>query len=1400
MILGIDLGSVQSKALLLDTDLRTVASSNIKNTGHTSDTFKMLIEDVIPSADNITLQIGLTGAGRLAFEHVKNVHVCNDLIALALGSYLDFPKIRSVIEVGGQSSRWLLLGGERQVPSDVEILDFALNERCAAGSGMFLEQQASRLRMNMEEFSRAAAEAERGAAIAGRCSVFAKSDMIHHQQKGTPVENIAYGLCLALARNFVATILRGRESPAPVLLTGGGFQNQGLVHAFQEVLVLGEDELFLSPEPQFTPARGAALAASINAAPSKFLDIDQILALLSPRESTSHSFSPPLGKLAAARNLEVSSQDHSPTSGYLGADVGSVSTDLVLLDEKGEVKSSIYLPTRGRPLEVLKEGMEELFRRFPAGLEIQGIGTTGSGRYLAGEFLEADEIRNEITCQLAGTLPYFPDVDTIFEIGGQDSKFISLQEGRIKNFAMNKICAAGTGSFLEEQAEQLSINIKDEFAALASQSINPLDLSCRCTVFMETELMQAVNRGAPLSDAAAGLAYAIVRNYLEKVVAEHPIGEHIVFQGGVASNPAVVKAFTQILNKPVQVHPYNRVSGAIGAARIARQTVESQGKISLDAAGLANRMRQEYCSGSFQCTQCSNRCEVIRIEFEEKQIFFGDVCERYTAQQKSHRRRRSVADYEMASPPDLFREWQRLWEGAVVNPKTASHKIGLPRTSVLMEYMPFWAAFFNRLGCEVLLSPPSNLDILARGLKKLPVETCMPIKLAFGHVNWLAANKPDYIFFPSLIHCEGEAGEMIQHCPYVEHIPWMVKAALGIEVLTPEIGGDMEEKGFIKEMEGIRRLLRKSRQELQEAQAYAESIYRSYRLQLKRLGADIIRENAGGEQDLWIIMGKPYNVYDGFVNLNLFRHLQKMGVLAIPQDFLPLEECDIGGDPDLPVWHYNRETIKAAIWSRRFNNAYPLIVSNFGCGPDAFSQKHIVRILADSPHLMLEFDEHRAEAGLITRLEAFYDEIGSHKESAQKIKEAQPVKVRDRSTSREEAQRRKYIFPYFSDHVKAFMGAMQAVGMETEGLPLPDEESLALGEQFSSGKECDAYSILAGDLVKFSRAQRTGGEVYIYPGSQYLCLLSQYGAGMKFILEDLGIQDLEVQAPSMGSLLGLMGISGAKALWSGLLAIDLLIKAACEKRPYERLKGETDRIHAENLDDIERGLAENALKNSLDRCIKRLKTIEVDPEQRPLIGIAGDAYTRSNPVANKQLFRRLEELGCEVWPAPFLVDHIGFSMHRALYRKISQGKFRDSAQLGLFNLYREMESRKVLKKLKKISIRFAEPGYREMLSLTASYIGQDNNEILLCNVAKMVDFAKRGADGVINAICLNCMLGTASTAIAKRIRKDFSHIPIPTMVFSGTDAASEQDLLEAFVYQVKNYAASKRGSAGKRRS
>ncbi len=397
---------------------------------------------------------------------------------------------------------------------------------------------------------------------------------------------------------------------------------------------------------------------------------------------------------------------------------------------------------------MLKEAYDLILKRCKGKIDILGVGATGSGRYLSGKFLEADAIRNEITCQLVGTKHYFPDVDTIFEIGGQDSKFIRVKNGRIHDFAMNKICAAGTGSFLEEQAAHLGIDIENEFSSLAACSQSPRDLGSQCTVFMDTELMNALSQGVSVPDISSGLAYSIAQNYLEKVVANRSIGKNIVFQGGVASNSSVVRAFSILLNRPVRVHPHNRISGAIGAALIAKGVVEKRERVISLTGWIEKRIRQSYSVKSFQCSQCANRCQVNRINLDGKNIYFGDTCERYSSQQElsSPREAADNSKVEDQPVPDLFKEREALLATYMKNPSSSILRIALPKTSFLYEYLPFWSTFFNLLGCEVCLSPNTNMEILEMGLKKLPAETCLPIKVAFGHVQWFEKKEVDAIF------------------------------------------------------------------------------------------------------------------------------------------------------------------------------------------------------------------------------------------------------------------------------------------------------------------------------------------------------------------------------------------------------------------------------------------------------------------------------------------------------------------------------------------------------------------------------------------------------------------------------------------------------------------------------
>jgi len=269
-------------------------------------------------------------------------------------------------------------------------------------------------------------------------------------------------------------------------------------------------------------------------------------------------------------------------------------------------------------------------------------------------------------------------------------------------------------------------------------------------------------------------------------------------------------------------------------------------------------------------------------------------------------------------------------------------------------------------------------------------------------------------------------------------------------------------------------------------------------------------------------------------------------------------------------------------------------------------------------------------------------------------------------------------------------------------------------------------------------------------------------------------------------------MKGMVLLWQGLVSIDLLVGAMCGIRPYETCKGTTDAAHQENLQDIESGLSSGDIGPALKRSAERLRSIARRKERRPVVGIAGDVFTRLNPVANHNLFLKLEELGCEVRPPSFFVHDVDFDLGREIRSKIVGRKYGASAVMALLYLRKELEKKKVRRSLEGAGPNYKDPTFNDIVRFSSPYIGLANNQLLLLNIAKMVEFVDQGADGVINAICFNCMLGTVSAAIASKIRKDYGHIPIPTFVYTGSELAAEKTNLEAFVYQVRQYASRKK--------
>ena len=295
---------------------------------------------------------------------------------------------------------------------------------------------------------------------------------------------------------------------------------------------------------------------------------------------------------------------------YLGIDVGSVTTKMAAIDERDDLVASCYGRTEGKPVLVVQRMLKEMAEKLPEGVEVAGVGTTGSGRLLAGAMLGADVIKNEITAHAVAASHYFPDTRTILEIGGQDSKIILLRDGVVVDFAMNTVCAAGTGSFLDQQAFRLQIKI-DEFGPIALQSKSPVRIAGRCTVFAESDMIHKQQMGHSVPDILYGLCEALARNYLNNLGLGKEILPPVVFQGGVAANKGMIRAFEEALKCEILVPKHHHIMGAIGAALLAHEHIEeASSPSSFRGFGISE---MSYSTTSFECKGCSNLCEIVEI-------------------------------------------------------------------------------------------------------------------------------------------------------------------------------------------------------------------------------------------------------------------------------------------------------------------------------------------------------------------------------------------------------------------------------------------------------------------------------------------------------------------------------------------------------------------------------------------------------------------------------------------------------------------------------------------------------------------------------------------------------------------------------------------------------------------
>jgi len=1362
--LGLDIGSVNVKACLIANDGTLLKKETARITSDAAAAVNAVAERV-GNLDGV-VGMGVSGSGRSVIPPEFKAGEYTSPLAVAAGLLHDHPAARTIIQLGGHSTLIIRLEDGLKKPWKV-----VTNPLCAAGTGRFLEQQAYRLGISMDDFSRLALEHVGTAPrIAARCSVFAKSDLIHLQQKGVALPAMLYALCESVARMVLS--LNAGTFDEPVYLVGGMSASPAIVKALKQAVSERNGhpvEVIVPENASFVEAYGAALLSRERKSNLSF-PLQQVA------ERKSFQL-PPLAAMTE-RDTQADAFIKSHVRGYLGVDVGSTSTKAIILDETGKkVIAKNYIMTSGRPVDAVRQVFRNLLDKGAGLVDIAGVGVTGSGRYLVGHFIGADLVKNEITAQTRGAAEIDPEAD-IIEIGGQDSKLVIKRRGVVVDYQMNKACAAGTGSFIDELAEMLGVKVTNgDFARLSFKAPHTIDLGTRCAAFMGQSVSLAQQEGVSLEVVTASLAGSIAKNYLSKVVGHRKLGEKVILTGAVFYNDAVVSAFREQLgDRQVTVAEHCEVSGAIGAALLARENAAGRPSA---FKGFEQVSNQTCDLSTFVCRACDDNCTITRMSLAGVETsYYGSRCDRYDSRNGMKKQHTFFDEREKL----LFADYK---EGNKTGPA-----IGIPRALLSYDYAPMLIGFLNALDARVILSGKTTAAIIEKSGELSYSDSCFPLKLMHGHVDSLK-EKAEYILYPSAIRLGVKDGDENQKytCPLVQASPYIVREVMGLgkHLVAPVLDfslGDDEVILNLTEAAWEMGFGRKAGRRAALAGLAAQNRFYSERA---ALGERLLKEVRDGGKPGVVLLSRSYMSQDSGANLGIAETLANLGVTPIPLDFLPLDSVNPGDYSDRPYWSYEGKLISAAAIISKESNLYGLMLTNFGCGPNSFILPLLEDIMGGKPMGQLEIDEHAAEAGLVTRLEAFVDTITSYS-STLKEEEPRSAAIR-RSSASINATDKLFVVPRMAPFIEVAGAVLESAGCRVLILPEPAEENLHLANRVTSGTECLPYRVTLGDYLKFFRdnPQSDGDVQLLMAGSYGPCRLGKYALEQDKVLRSLG-HDARVHTTVSNNAYRDINL-GTELLRYGLsavFAVDWLERLLWRTRPYEKESGTAERLFNEHLQRlVQTCRSKQDLRPVLHQAAEAFSQArEKSIPRRPLVGINGEIYLRTNKFSNNNLVKECEAAGLEVVVSPM-------------------------SEWMLYTSYRNLEDNMRFKRVKKIPVSFvkhsilkrdnerlfaqvedalrdgADASIEAILSKTRRYLSpRCGSEAVLSIGAGLGWMENPHFSGVISVMPHGCMPGGIVAALAEKFARDH-HKPWVSLTYDGIMETNNQTRINNFAEVIR---------------
>ncbi|MCL2249664.1 MAG: acyl-CoA dehydratase activase [Oscillospiraceae bacterium] len=1287
---GIDVGSTTVKIVVLDSAGKNILFSRYqRHYTEQAATVRKLLSEVSRESSECELLVCICGSGGKAIAEIIGAHYVQEVVATSIVARRLYPNVRTVVEIGGQDSKAIFFHHDEK-SGQLTVSDMRMNGLCAGGTGAFIDEIASLLKVPIDKFDALASSAKTVHTISGRCGVFAKTDIQSTLNQGGRREDIALSAFHAVVKQTVGGLAQGLELEPPIMFAGGPITfNPTLIKAFGERLSLKESDIVVPENSETIIALGAALAAE-----ELFLDegseaegskigrfhaisiLGELDKLFETKQSHENNSVQPYFR--SSEEYETWKTRHTAPKPpmenlgeelrvYIGIDAGSTTSKFAVIDDSENIVDTFYSKNNGDPLRIIKQGLLELQKKYSAKgtkLKVCGFGTTGYGELMFAKAFGADYHAVETVSHAAAAKKYVPDVSFILDIGGQDMKAIWVKDGVITNITLNEACSSGCGSFLETFADSLGIVVED-IAKLAFQSKNAANLGSRCTVFMNSTIITEQKNGKQSDDIMAGLCRAVVENAFTKVIRvtdASSLGKRIVVQGGTIKNDAVLRALEQYLEQDVFRAPYPGEMGCIGVALLTKRQIEKMNKdvakteLQSSFIGFDALEKFDYTQMSnVPCTACANHCSRTQIIFSNGRAWvtgnrceIGDVVSETNGKNTITKKKDAVPDIFLYREKLLFRPYDFT---SVSQPKNIT--IGIPRVLEFWESMPFWTTFFKALGFDIKISRPSSVEQYEKGIPFVVSDTiCFPAKIVHGHIQDLVSQSVDRIFMPMIMEMPSESvNEESNHvCPVLKGYSYVVRnsenpeARWGIKFDAPIFHWFDErdkKRQIVKYMSneyGISKI------EVTQAIKQGEAALKLFHTDLVAKGAEIIEQAKKSEQFAVVLAGRPYH-NDSFVSHDLSRAFTKEGIPVLSLDSLPdIADVSLRNTRVETMNNYHMRLLSGGILAAKSPELEYVQIVSFGCGHDSILSNEITRIMSDvggKIPLILKIDEGDAVNSLYIRIKSFINTVSTQREANNFTPHRELIDAYPKKFIKEDIKTRTVLVPNASAAFCTLMSSvLTRVGLKIYPLPMGGEHEIMLGKKYVHNDTCFPAQIVIGEAISVLQSGKyKKDEVAVAMAKLHGdCRLSHYPALLRLALNEAGFEDVPIittdatDSKDMHPGIKLGMNFELPGIWV-LLMLDTLEELRRQIRPYELNQGDIDRVFDQSINRIaaaiEKGIGKaiDAFKDAIDDfCL-----VPYDMSNpKPKVFITGEFLVNFHPGSNFNMEKYLEDNGMEV--------------------------------------------------------------------------------------------------------------------------------------------------------------------------